>query len=637
MTSPKPHSDQQNKKKLILIILLSATFLAASGRAKTINNGSAPPPQTEKKQGAVITKATASEISNRAQYLYLNGQYLEASLLSSQILKSLSKFPERETVVLIKWLSDLKIDNNPPKEPYIRPTTTKDLPGIVELLEVLYRQGNSKMVNVIAKKLSGSERKYFRAMALYGSNKGAEAIKLLKEIEESSPLYPLAQIFFGQILAISSDLDGAIGILKQTEDLVTAGSEPSGRLHLLLAQLYFDKKEFDLSEKHFMKIRATSPHFKLAISGKIKSKILNNHCKDAIDTIEEVTEKNIFYDSDYISMMINKSHCQLTLGKIDRARDSIVKVIGDIKEIDKELSSLRIASAKSDKVIDVITKKLVRGTSHLDTTKAIQYTANVLEKNKEIQEAVSRYLSLGRMEAAFADLEGDIRKTVASIYSNIDPDLQKAASIKVRLSRIWELQLKLNDKVFDSSEDKPKLKRLDREATERLVGIYSMWERSLMRPLTDGEKRVLHVFALEGPSGLEYLENTLYSDLLYWITLARDRGKNSKSIPEIIIDDLHEIQKGTWIDSSAMFTEIEKKLPSDIETGAKIISDLRKLFRQARLEREKTKTKTDDALERIKQLIRKRLTLASLELKAQTNDAIAMVRDINREIAQGLE
>lgn len=581
-----------------------------------------------------ITLANIEKISNRANYLYLNGDYLQASLLSNQILKTISKFPGRETVVLIKWLSDLKLDNNPPKEPYIKKTSITKLPGIVELLEVLYLQGNYRMVDVISKKLSHKEGLYFRAVALYGSNRGREAIKLLKQIKPKDPLYIISQIFYGQILAISNNHDGAIKILKTVEEQVTDGSEKSDRLHLLLGQLYFDKKQFELSEKHFIKISASSPNFKQALSGKIKSKIQNNNCKDAINIIEQENKKTIFYDSNYIAMNIEKSKCELKLDKTSTARETLVITIDDIKEIDKELQSFRIASSENDKVIDIIAKKLIRRTSRLDTTKAIQYTAKVLEKNSEIQEATYRYSTLARMQNAFRSLEKDIEKTIISVYKNTNSDLLKSLNIKVRLKLIWELQQALHDKVFDFNSSPVELKKLDGEAKERLVNIYSMWERSLHRKLTGGEKRVLHVFALEGPTGLEYLENTLYSDLLYWITLARDRSKNSVSIPEIIIDDLHKVMEGTWVDESDMFPEIDIILSHEIEEEATLITDLKKLLIKTKQQKSKTKIKTDLAFEKIKQLIRKRLTLASLELKAQTNDALLMVRKINKAIAE---
>ncbi len=314
------------KKTLIVTFFTAATAAVLTGAVSA---------------GDVVSIQRATYELERAEFFYFNDEYLKASILLKKLLKSSPEFSRRNTAVLLKWLSDMRINYREENPPKFRGASFQGTTGLVELLETLYKQGDYEGFITLSKGLEGSPSLFYRSLGLYGTWRFDEAEEFLLDIPFDNSVYPYTRIMLAQISALKNDFDEAENYLNELKGpLPGLGADLIARASLKLGFLLFEKGEFERAERSFLEVPRGSRFYRQALEGAAWSRIKRGVYGGALDIIDDLTgELGPLYPRGQ-EILIAAAYCEYKLGKFKEAKARLAVAVNNLQALESAFRRL---------------------------------------------------------------------------------------------------------------------------------------------------------------------------------------------------------------------------------------------------------------------------------------------------------
>lgn len=609
-----------------------------------------------------------------AEYLFDTGNYLDTSIrtrkiLASDAFKNVKEDPflaaVSNRVLLLNWLSDLKLHHKPKDRPVFINTPIHEIPGIVDVFEMLYERGDYPGISEISSQLEGSGAEYLSALALYkrGEFRSAEAI--VETIEESELIYPYARIMDAQLKVMGNDTESAREYLTEVH---ASAEDPSLRaeIALKLGYLLFEVEDYSGAGGYLMEIPQSSPLYGRAISALAWSLVKSERFNEVLRTVEGASSHLPLYSRDAQEAMLLKAYSLLRLGKPEKALDTVkatLKAIGRLRSgYNKLYSRRRIPELFLMDMADIsVSNNVLTESDDSWILKAVRH--NVLLKDEDtLKDVGAYYKALKVMEGSFREKGLKVSGTAALIENRINAKDESIARIKIERGKIEPLLKDLSRRVFqndtqdgngeagDNGEDGETKSVFDqgvfKESGLDTGKIITLWEGLLNRRLTKGEKDVIELVALDGEDGLLYLENTAYSQFLFWMAIDETKNKTSRVKDgrlagrlagrlERILIDLSDLHRGVPIKIATLLPELEEKVEASIAEDIGYLDRALTLKSEFQALEEDALEGTRAALDSIESIIIRRAGMMNFELRPVEKMAREIIKEI--KIAKALE
>ncbi len=158
--------------------------------------------------------------------------------------------------------------------------------------------------------------------------------------------------------------------------------------------------------------------------------------------------------------------------------------------------------------------------------------------------------------------------------------------------------------------------------------VILRWQKLLNRKLTDAEKTTVYLSLLDGRDGLWYLDNTMYCQLLYLMTLEDERisGKDG-TLFESILKDLESTASAQPTAISQMVSPVERLVRKATERDTRLLKELKGVINSI-----KTSLKTiDENMEHIRTMTLKLSERYAMEEVERLKSLIAELKDLTAE------
>lgn len=615
-------------KKTLIVTFFTAAFAAVLAGAVSA--------------GDVVSIQRATYELERAEFFYFNGEYLKASILLKKILKNSPEFSRRNRAVLLKWLSDMRINYREESPPKFRGASFQGLTGLVELLETLYKQGDYEGFITLSKGLEGSPSLFYRSLGLYGTWRFDEAEEFLLDIPFDNSVYPYTRIMLAQISALKNDFDEAENYLNELKGpLPGLGAELIARANLKLGFLLFEKGEFEKAERSFLEVPRSSRFYRQALEGAAWSRIKRGLCGGALDIIDDLTGDLIGEvgplapeaDPGGQEILIAAAYCEYKLGKFKEAKVRLAGAVNNLQALESAFRGL------SNGIPAKIVKK-VREEKNGKNVIDGEMLKEVLETGPEVEAAHSWQLALEKLKAYHEKKYADAELFTASLAERIKKHEAGLKDAKKRIELIRRLLSLLSRKVYVVKDGEPVLVRGERglEAIEK--SIAERWEKRLNRRLTDLEKRVVHFICLDGKTGIWYLNNTVHAEPLFWMAIDLTKygqggqggpGGYGKGILERMVLDLDKLVRGSQMAYEKELPALEVLALEKLDYENRLLTSSEELKTRAAGGLKRAEEGLALALELKKDAIERSAGMLAYELRVLKKKAVTTLEGLERE------
>jgi hypothetical protein len=547
-----------NKKTLITSLLLAAI---AAGITGTVSAGDKSP-----------VKKDAYELE-RAKFFYLAGDYLNASVLCKRLLKGDRAFPQRNRAVLLKWLSDLHLKYRDDAAPEFRNASFRRLPGLLELFETLYKEGDYETIISLSEGIEGAASRYFKSLGLYRLGRLDGAKELLEGIPRGYPLYPYARIMLAQLMVTRGDLDSSESyLLGLLGPIPVVHGELADIVNLRLGYLLFDKGEFSRAEENFLKVPPGSRSYRAALEGAAWSRIKRGLCNEALVPLGPPATAD---NPEGQEILIAAADCYYKQGMFNEARGILARVFYNLQVLEDGLRTISDGAPLTEGASGIegeVEKKDPANKNFIDMEKL---RAGV-ESGPDGKAALGYHKAFESIKLAYENREREIELLSKFPGGKTKSSEEALAAAKERIKIIRPLLEELAKRVLVETEAMPVFKQGKMSMSDIEENIVPRWEKFLGRTLTNIEKKTILMITLDGIEGIWYLNYTAYPPILSWMAADRTKkkpGGYGKGTLERIVKDLDMIKWG------APFA-YEQALPALEERKLKKMDDKNMLLRE---------------------------------------------------------
>lgn len=300
---------------LLSLILLPQSIMAANVDPASMVRSALMDPETLSKVPLPLKEYQYQ----KALFYYFTGDHISLSELSTDFFKIAPK--EKDRMLLLLKLSDMNRHYAKGYPPLSSQLTDEDSPYITRLLDRTYSMRKYED-SITISKLSGNKgmANYFEGMSQLRLNKLKEAVTALTNIPPNDSFYPYARIALAQIEIMRQNLPDAE---KYLTELLTHPAGKKGpladKVHLLLGQLFFEKRFFSVALEEFSKVSSKGLSREAQI-GKVWSLIKLGNYEKAISVLKGISLTTP-YDAAEWEVQIIIGYCYLKAGKTDKAID----------------------------------------------------------------------------------------------------------------------------------------------------------------------------------------------------------------------------------------------------------------------------------------------------------------------------
>ncbi len=613
--------------------------------------------ETPKKTSAIPKKVSLKFLTyetEKAEYFYHTGDYLNASVFSGRILEKISastiKNNSKKTrltnrVLLLKWLSDLKLNYTDKDLPGFRSVTLKNFPSLGAIFETLYARGDYDVASTLLAQVRGKRVKYLKSLAMYKDGDLDAAERMLKTIKSNEVIFPYAGLMLAQITVSHNKPFKAIKFLRTILKKIPNG-EGHDAVSLYLGYLLFDKEKYQEADTYLRFVPSKSLYYRSAVTARIWANAKDNKFEVAINLIRTLKPLP-FHEKNSHELMLVEAFSYFKLNRFAEAEEAAKKLVTLLLSIEESYNS--ISSKKvlpKTLLLDVAKLRDAKSLKRLEvndtSTKTLTLTQG-LASEPDLQKAVAYYKAFSLMKELFMKKEAEITLTHTTLSQSILSHREGMVKAKKKAYDMKSLVEKVAGIVYQ--ENSMKLRPVQNKVM--LENIGTSWEKELNRRLTRLERRILHMVALDGQRGLNYLENTVYCQFLFWMavddTKERHAGKPRYSLTgygegllEKIALDIESVARGSAIAIEKDIPDIEESMQKKLEDDMRSISELTTLREKTREYREVAKETEEAALSSIAKLIKRHASVAGNEVKPIRRKARSLLIQIKKASNAGM-
>lgn len=392
-------------KRILTVTLLLLVLLPTSLIAATTDSASMV-------RSALLDLETLSKVPfpfreyqyQKALFYYFTEDRLSLSELGADFLKNSPK--EKDRMLLLLRLSGINIEPGKEYPPLTSQVSEADSPYLTRLLDITYNMRKYEDTLTISK-LSGNKgmANYFEGMSQLRLNKLKEAATALTKIPANDSFYPYARIALAQIEIMRQNPPDAE---KYLTELLTHPAWKSGpladKIHLLLGQLFFEKKSFSAAAEEFSKVSSKN-HSREAQIGKAWSLIKLGNYEKAISVLKEISLTTP-YDPAEWEVEIIIGYCYLKTGKTDKGIDHYQELLNTFV-----LTEERVEQMIKDDSVRRRYRSILLKEEPLELADEEQHYLSTLQNDPVIATYLKQYEQLQALKAAFLKKEREAEGT----------------------------------------------------------------------------------------------------------------------------------------------------------------------------------------------------------------------------------
>ncbi|MEE9615351.1 MAG: tetratricopeptide repeat protein [Thermodesulfobacteriota bacterium] len=637
--SPAPLETIAAKMRPYSRLLLTAAITALLAVPAGSSHAENPPSEIE-------TASVQRDVYDfeRAEFLYRTGDYLGASISLGRILRRSPDFPGRDRVVVLKWLSDLSVGYREDPLPTFSSASMETVPGLARIFENLYRQGEYPTLASLSEGVEGGIGNYLGALSLYQETRFDEALELLSTVPDTSPALPYAKFMLAQILTIKGDLPEAE---RHLEELISLGvTEPEdmlNRARLSLGYLLFEGGRFSRADESFRTVDRRSRFHKPALMGSAWARVKLGRYKKALSTIGRLKPLSPSNRA-VLELMLAETYCLYKTGKFQEARAALAEALAGIRTMGEGLRLIYAEGVPAEALHliamgreeDLLSEPdAAEGPVGVEGAFAVVDAVALLGSNPELNAARADYRAFETITGIFEKKGEAVYALIEEIEKNIAAQRENLADATRRTKFIRRLLILLASKVLDETSEAPVIRKGGDHLPAIEAGIAARWEKRLNRRLTGLEKDIVHMTALDGQSGIWYLNNTVYCQFVFWmatdLTKYEPGGGYGEGILERMVLDLKTVAAGGEIPYEKLLPELELAVLKRIEEEYALLERLEDLGDRVEESRKKAERGMEEALGLIGDVVSRRAGMMSYEMTLLERKALAALKDIEAE------
>lgn len=579
----------------------------------------------------------------RAEFFYFTGDYLSASALANRILrypaidkkiKTRSGNRLRNRVLLLKWLSDLRL--NYYKEDSantFRGVSLEALPGLLEVFEAIYSQGEYDVMGSLSGQLEGAAARYLEALSLYKKNKFRESDSLLRTIQKRDAVYPYAVIMLSQIKIIMGSSKTALKYLDNLEESLAAG-KLRDNVTLLTGYILFEDGDYIKADKRLRNIKKGSSFIRAATITRAWSMVKAGRFEATLALIEELKPLRI-YDRDSQELMLIEAYSRMQRGELDAAEILVAETINMLQKLgdgyNKLYTEKKIPEGFLLDIADLRTEHMAKsaGSGTMDEVMEAIRLASAIRDEPELRRSSAYFRAFKTIRTIFQRREAEVLMNYLTLSERIKAKRASLADVKRRSKLIAEILASLGPRTMKKAGGKAYFLESELDSSH----INSRWEKRLNRNLTDLEGRIIRLVTLDGTSGLWYLDNTVYCQFLYWmaIDLTKDRpGGYGLAILERIVKDIRVSFEGGETGYERLLPEIALAVLKKIDDDTALLALLDNLKNELTENRAKAKAAEERILRELELIVVRRAGMMQNEIRPVYKNALKLLEDIEK-------
>lgn len=393
---------------LLLLVLLPQSLMAANEDPASMVRSALMDPETLSK----VPFPFQEYQYQKALFYYFTEDRLSLSELGADFLKNSPK--EKDRMLLLLRLSDINLLPGKEYPPLSSQLSDQDSPYLTRLLDITYNMRKYEDSLAISKLSSNKGiANYFEGMSQLRLNKLKEATTALTRIPANDSFYPYARIALAQIEIMRQNPPDAE---KYLTELLTHPAGKSGpladKIHLLLGQLYFEKRSFSAAVEEFSKVSSKN-HSREAQVGKAWSLIKLGNYEKAISVLKEVPLTTP-YDSSEWEIEIIIGYCHLKTGKTDKGIDHYQELLNTFV-----LTEERVEQIIKDDAIRRRYRSILLKEEPLELADEEHHYLSTLQNDPVITSYLNQYEQLRALKTAFLRKEREAEGTEIELENKI--------------------------------------------------------------------------------------------------------------------------------------------------------------------------------------------------------------------------
>ena len=635
---------------LVAALLLAASVEVAVGPLEALGAGG----EIETVKLIHVSLDGTDYDMERAEYLYFTGDYLAASVLCKRILGALKSIePESDVlearaetlkmnrIVVLKWLSDLRLNYRDTERQGFLSASLETLPELFQILEALYEKEDYSGILSLLEEVRGDVVLYLKSLALYKQGHLNDARKLLASIEKGQPLYPYARILLAQVHAQRHDLFKAEDLLREVLAMLKE-NELRNNVRLYLGYIFFEMEEYGEAKGQLISIGPSSRFYRKAVIARIWAMVKSDSYQEAIALIHNFKPLMPYvFERDTQELMLLEAYCHYKLGRHARAVEIVNETIDILKELEEGYVS--IYTKKS------LPTELLRDIANMRTEEALGseiFMGRVMESMRlssaimnepRLKHASNYFKAFNEMEGLYAKKFEEINILYSALKLRVDGNMSSLTDAKIRTETARPSIISIVNNVFVFNKKGIRYKR----GTPATSGIIKRWEKELNRHLTDLERKVVLMVAQDGERGINYLDNTAYNQFLYWMAIddTKERSMDidqddapgyGQGVLEKMVMDVESLSLGKKTQHERELPELEQAITDRIKDDTLNLGILEEIKDLTWAQRVRAEEAEMEVLELIQRVVLRRAGMLRNEVRPVTKNALALLVEIGK-------
>ncbi|MBI3583181.1 MAG: hypothetical protein HY096_04430 [Nitrospinae bacterium] len=557
-----------------------------------------------------------------ALYLYLTGDYLSSSILSSNIINNPSKIKDK-AILLLKQSDINRLSKMREYPMFSFQSFPKEISERVKLLDVIYEMSEYERL-FLSKELDNLETaNYFEGISLLRLNRLTDSKRLLLQISRDNKLYPYARISIAQIEVMKQNYEEAENILRDILNHPVIEKENlSERIHLLLGQVLFEMGSYSNALNEFLSVSQKSQFYREAIIGQAWSLIKLGYYENAIPILKVIKPLPPYNHEDQ-EIQIVLGYCYLKTGMIKEAAEHFQFLSNVYSETEGRLKQII-----SDKTIrrQYISNLIERNSVSLSDEE--RYYLSELHRNPNLSDIVEEYKLLNILRNGF------LRKKEKVINKEIYVDniIRWMEDMQRKIGEDIEY-VKNSLLTISGTEGKNKeillLKGVE-IAKNQILNDY--WQKTVKHQMTETEKKIVEAILHEAVEGMGCLDSPvtcpIYSHVIdRGVKMVKyDKLEDLKRIVLVIEKfgrDIDKIKKKDKIEFENALSRVMPIFEKRIGKGREDLKELGMIKERLNKDIIDTERALDETMNRLDNHVAERLAKIKFELADFKGDIIA--------------
>jgi tetratricopeptide (TPR) repeat protein len=510
-----------------------------------------------------------------ALYEFLTNDYFSSSALSRALLDASG--PVRDKGILLLKLSETKRLAGGGEYPALgaRGRVSGEIPGLLALLDILYRNGEYKDAIAITSQLSEvGAAEYFRGISLLKLKKHDEAAEAFGKVPAGEPIYPYARVAIAQVKVIRHDYRAAEEVLRDVLAQPTTRGVLAERVQVLLGQVLFEEELFTEALIEFMKVVRGSEHYREALLGEAWSLVRLGSCDDAVSLFKEVGG-TYPYDSVGQEAHVMVGRCYTNMGQEPKAREHFEGLVKKLSEREKEIDGLITDTALRSRYLS---EALGEGAPPEVPSLALdeRYYLSVIRDTPQYYNLLGEYTALKDLREAFRAKDDDLANRETYVGNLIKGLERMLSSIEEDVRMIRGTLVAINANAERGRREREGISEQNKSFFDGMeVEISRKWEGALKRKVSDEERFVIRLILHEGESVLECMNSSVVCPIVHLMSPTKaDHDGGVPKLFEVFSKDLASIRKGEGIEVEKMLARLKSETRGRVENAKKYLAGL---------------------------------------------------------------